>query len=140
MIILLFFLAILIVGGVLWIVGVVKDDGFSEHPLIGVGCVIAAIGTLAVATLVAVHIFEYAQADATLAEMRQEYVVLVYQLENDVYENDNDIGKQQLFEKIQEWNTRLASNQARQDNVFFGFAYPDIYDQLEFIELPTGGE
>lgn len=73
-------------------------------------------------------------ADAYIAERNQKYESLVYQMENNVYENDNDLGKKELYNEIREWNEDLAYRQSIQDNLWFGIYYPNIYDQFEFIE------
>ena len=41
-----------------------------------------------------------AGADAYLASMQEKRSALVYQLENDLYDNDNDLGKKELYSEI----------------------------------------
>ena len=77
--------------------------------------------------------------DAKVASNQQIYDSLVYQLENDLYNNDNDLGKKELYNQIQEWNKDLAYRKHIQNDLWNGIFYPDIYDQLEYIELPNKG-
>lgn len=61
---------------------------------------------------------------------------LVYQLENNLYDNDNDLGKKELYSEIQEWNEKLMVGKAMKDDLWLGIYYPDqLYDSLEPITL-----
>lgn len=73
--------------------------------------------------------------DAYIAENQMRYEMLVYQYENDIYDNDNDLGKRDLMEDIQEWNEDLAYYREAQDDFWVGIFYPNVYDQFKFIEL-----
>lgn len=53
-----------------------------------------------------------------------------------MYDNDNDIGKLELYEKVTEWNTDLARGKVLQHDPWIGVFYPNIYDNVDFIELP----
>lgn len=73
--------------------------------------------------------------EATVAYWQQRYDAIVYQLENNLYDNDNDVGKKELYNQIQEWNEELAANKVMQDNIWVGMFYPDVFDDFEFIPL-----
>ena len=70
-----------------------------------------------------------------IASNEQRYEALVYQVENEIYENDNDVGKYELYNQVREWNEDLAEGKAMQNDFWFGIFYPDIFDKFEFIEL-----
>lgn len=73
--------------------------------------------------------------DAKIAEYQAHYDSLVYQYENDIYDNDNDLGKRDLMEDIEAWNTDLAYRKKVQRNYWVGIFYPNIYDDFDFVEL-----
>lgn len=75
-------------------------------------------------------------ADAYLASMQEKRIALVYQLENDIYDNDNDLGKKELYSEITEYNCDVAEGKIKQDNIWLYNLYSDVYDELELIEFP----
>lgn len=75
-------------------------------------------------------------AEGKLASMQETRAALVYQLENDLYDNDNDLGKKELYNQIAGYNAEVAKGKKMSNNVFTYNLYPDIYDDLELIELP----
>lgn len=75
-------------------------------------------------------------AEGKLASMQETRAALVYQLENDLYDNDNDLGKKELYNQITGYNAEVAKGKKMSNNVFTYNLYPDIYDDLELIELP----
>lgn len=74
--------------------------------------------------------------DGFIARSYAKYDSLVYQLENDIYDNDNDIGRRELMVDIEEWNNDLAYYRDVQDDFRIGIFYPNVFDKFEFIELP----
>ena len=99
-------------------------------------------GLLCVAAVLALSIsmvilgFSYIGADAAVATWQTQYESLTYQLDNNLYDNDNDLGKKELMNQIQDWNTDLAYRKTIQRNFWVGIYYPNIYDNFEFINLP----
>ena len=97
--------------------------------------VIAIIGFIVAIIMLIVIIIENTNVDAYVAENQMRYEMLVYQYENNIYDNDNDLGKRDLMEDIQEWNEDLAYYREAQDDFWVGIFHPNVYDQFEFIEL-----
>ena len=123
---LLLVFAIILLAGVLFI-------RRTNHDAFGI-CLCLA-GGLAVAISLVVILLTYIDIDGFIAESHVRYDTLVFQYENDVYENDNDLGKRELMEDIQHWNEDLSRYKALQDDFWIGIFYPDIFDQFELIPL-----
>lgn len=124
------FVAIFVIG----LLAVIFTDEWSDLHF-------AALCTLAVGvTLLVISAIGFATSyigtDASIAKWETQYESLTYQLENNLYDNDNDIGKKELMDEIREWNGNLAYHKAIQRNFWVGIYYPNIYDNLEFIPLP----
>ena len=83
-----------------------------------------------------ISIIARAGADAYLASMQEKRSALVYQLENDIYDNDNDLGKKELYSEITEYNCDVAEGKIKQDNIWVYNLYCNVYDELELIEFP----
>ena len=132
--ILLIFVIALIIGIVCCIVGA---QDYDIECLEGIGGTLTIFMSVVIIASGVVLSTTYIGVDADLAQYQQEYKSLTYQLENNVYDNDNDIGKKELYEQVQKWNENLARGKSLQDNFWVGIYYPDIYDQLEFIEYPN---
>ena len=124
-------IACVILGKVLW-----EHTNYDTDWLEYTGWVTCVAAGIAIVVSLLIIIFSYAGVDAQIASNQQIYESLTYQLENDLYDNDNDLGKKELYNQIQEWNEDLAYYQAIQDDFWFGIYYPDVFDQFEFIELP----
>lgn len=95
--------------------------------------VIAFLSFLVSIIMLVVIIVNNTNVDSYVAENQMRYEMLVYQYENDIY--DNDLGKHELMEDIQKWNEDLAYRRKSQDDFWVGIFYPNVHDQFEFIEL-----
>lgn len=125
------FVILLIIGVVLISIALYIDsDGLG---MTGTGISICSI----IAIIISLFIIgeSHLTKDADIARFNARYDILVYQVENDVYENDNDLGKRDLYNDIQSWNEDLAYRKEAQRSLWLGIYYPDIYDQFEFISL-----
>ena len=99
------------------------------------GITISVIGIFGIIASVVVLAINYIGIDGYIARMNTRYETLVYQYENNIYDNDNDLGKRELMVDIQNWNEDLSSRRERQRDFWIGIYIPDIYDQFEYIEL-----
>lgn len=68
-----------------------------------------------------------------IASLNKEHDFLVYQLENQLY--IGDVERKELYNKITEWNTDLAFKKEVQRDFWVGIFYPNIYDEIDFIEM-----
>lgn len=93
--------------------------------------------TIILVLLVLIIIVIHLMSPGDLAANTARREALVYQIENSMYTNDNDIGKKELLDEIRKFNEDLARGKANVDNVWIGVFYPDkLYENLEFIDLP----
>lgn len=97
--------------------------------------IMGGFAIVAVIAMLVVVIVNNSGPKGQIAKMEATYESLVYQAENDIYENDNDLGKKQLADQIQEWNEKIADGKVMQRNFMWGIFYPNIYDQFEPIPV-----
>ena len=108
----------------------------SDRYLIAGMCTsLAVLAFIAVTVSLIIMGVNYIGVDGYIARMNTRYDTLVYQYKNDIYDNDNDLGKRELMEDIQSWNEDLANRREKQDDFWVGIYIPNIYDQFEFIQL-----
>ena len=120
-----------------WTFVIIIIAGFVlfTYDLENLGIAISVIGIFGIIASVVVLAINYIGIDGYIARMNTRYETLVYQYENDIYGNDNDLGKRELMVDIQNWNEDLSSRRERQHDFWIGIYIPNIYDQFEYIEL-----
>lgn len=123
------FIAILIASLVIF------DKMFDSDLIAGICGVLAVLAIIAVVASLIIMGINYIGVDGYIARMNTRYDTLVYQYENDIYDNDNDLGKRELMEDIQSWNEDLANRRVKQDDFWVGIYIPNIYDQFKLIQL-----
>ena len=120
------------------VASIISYIALNKYDVEGLGIASATIAVFAGLALVVcsiVSICIYSSADATAAEYNAERQSLIYQLENNLYDNDNDLGKKDLYDQITEYNKDVVSGRELHDKFLTACFYPDIYDDLELIEF-----
>ena len=115
----------LLVGAIIWRICDDWSDGAIFAIFISVILVLVCVGVIAT---------EFIGADAKVAEYKAGYEVLNYQVKNNFYENDNELGKLQLMQMATNWNRDLSYYQNIQDDFWIGIFVPNIYNQFEFVD------
>jgi len=99
------------------------------------GIVVAAVCWVIVGFMLFVIVSSNVSSNAYVARNLRRYDMICYQLENNLYDNDNDLGKKELYNQVQSWNEDLAYYQAVQYDFWIGIFTPDVFEQFSFIEL-----
>lgn len=126
------FVVLLLIGMVCVII---YDHTMVDGWCLDLGVVLTGVSTFVLIIMSIVLVYRYIIIDGYVAQNQVRYESLVYQYENDLYDNDNDVGKKELLSEIQDWNEDLARYKALQKNFWVGIFVPNVYDQFEFIEL-----
>lgn len=121
------FLILLIVGVGMMLT--ISDD------YIAMSACIFSIGLLSTIVSVVFLCVNYIGIDGDVERNQVRYDSLMYQYENCLYDNDNDVGKKELMSEIQSWNEDLAWYKTMQRDPWIGIYIPNVYDQFDFIEL-----
>ena len=100
-----------------------------------IGFFIGTIASIVLFTEIVLVVILNVGTAGKIASYESTYEVIVYQIENNIYDNDNDIGKESLYNQIQDWNAEIARGKAMQHDIWVGVFVPNIYDQFELIEL-----
>lgn len=128
-------IAIVIICCVILAVSFNKFSGIWDV-INAVSIVLASLFFILSAGLGVASIIARTGSESYLASMQEKRSALVYQLENDLYDNDNDLGKKELYSEITEYNCDVAEGKIMQDNIWVYNLYSDVYDELELIEFP----
>lgn len=131
------FVIILVVGVITIVLGSWLDSHSHYYDFEWLKCIgwaIIVLMSLCILISGIIMIDGYAAVDAKVAQNQEIYNSLTYQLENNLYDNDNDFGKKELYNEIQNWNKDVVYYQNIQDNFWLGIYYPNVFDQFKTIE------
>ena len=117
------------------VLAIIFADSWDFEWLGMLSAVLAFVAGVAAAIMLVVIIVNNVGVEASIESNKQRYDSLVYQAENNMYDNDNDLGKKELANQIQEWNEDLARGKVLQDDFWVGIFYADIYDEFDFIPM-----
>lgn len=95
----------------------------------------SSLGGIALVIELVVIIVSHANAIGDQAAMEAERETLIYQMENETYKNDNNIGTTELFSSIAEYNGKVLKIQAGRKNPWINWLYVPYGEDLELIDL-----
>ena len=127
-------IAITIISGIALIISFNKFSNLWDV-ITSISIVLTVLFFIISAVLGVIAISASVGSESYLASMQEKRNALVYQLENDLYDNDNDLGKKELYSEIIEYNCDVAKGKIMQDNIWVYNLYSDVYDDLELIEF-----
>ena len=136
------FIVITTISAIISIISFNKFSNFSNFWDVTsfISTVLAVLFFVVSAVLGAIAISASVGSESYLVSMQEKRSALVYQLENDIYDNDNDLGKKELYSEITEYNCDVAEGKIKQDNIWVYNLYCNVYDELELIEFPENLE
>ena len=113
-----------------------KFKNSYDHDGWGMAGLLGGVATTVVNIFLTIIIItNLVNAPGFVASNHQRYDSLVHQVESGMYNNDNEYGKKELANQVQEWNEDLAEGKALQKNFWVGIFYPNVYDEFEFIPI-----
>ena len=113
-------------AGIIW---EVKDE-FSFGAM--AFCVLGGVFSF---VLILMAIANNVNAEGRLQADLQEREALVYQLENQTYLNDNNLGTVELFKQIAEFNGLIYKHRAGRKNPFINLYFVPYADKIEPIDI-----
>lgn len=130
----------LVITGLLVFAATLLIDSYNDFlNILGIICgIIAVLSFIALVIFGVYALVENVGVEGSVAAMTERYESLKYQAENNIYDNDNDIGKRELVTEIQKWNEDLATGKTLYNNFWVGIFYPKIlYENFEPISINT---
>lgn len=130
----------LVIAGLFILAATLLIDSYNDFlNILGIICGIVAVLSFIVFVIFGAYaLFENIGVEGSVAAMTERYESLKYQAENNIYDNDNDIGKKELITEIQKWNEDLATGKTLYNNFWVGIFYPKIlYENFEPISINT---
>ena len=135
MIIAVVFAAAIILFLVAWLMWKYNESLSYEAP-IAFGVII-----LIVALIMSSAVFiENTTKEATIAKYQMKRDSLVFQLDNNYYNNIMWDGRENLMKEIYEFNATVAKGRINKKNVWVGVFWPEDWDAIEPIDLNRYGE
>lgn len=94
-----------------------------------------SLGSIALVIELTVILVMNANPIGEQAAMKAERETLIYQMENETYKNDNNVGTTELFSSIAEYNGEVLKIQAGRKNPWTNWFYVPYGEDLELIDL-----
>lgn len=111
------FLIILFITVIGFVLGKIYVDGVGDsEALCAISGFLSAVGVLAILATIIIGISAHTNVEGKAEALECERAALVYQLDNCLYMNDNNVGSIELFDKIGGFNSAIVKGRAASDN------------------------
>lgn len=94
-----------------------------------------SLGSIALVVELTAILVTNANSIGEQAAMKAERETLIYQMENETYKNDNNVGTTELFSSIAEYNGKVLKIRAGRKNPWINWFYVPYGEDLELIDL-----
>ena len=95
----------------------------------------SSLGGIALVIELVAIVVPHANAIGDQAAMEAKRETIIYQMENETYKNDNNVGTTELFSSIAEYNGKVLKIQAGRKNPWINWLYVPYGEDLELIDL-----
>lgn len=101
-------------------------------------CVLTILMTIPILLSIAAMSNAHWNWDGELKALEEEKTILEYQLQKELYLNDNNVGSVELFDRINEFNTDVMANKRGLRNPWISAYYSPAYYDIEPIDIKEG--
>lgn len=98
------------------------------------GAIAIISGIVAVMMLIFI-IIAHTSADGCKASNEQRYQALIYKAQTESIRDEFGIINKEYIDEVQNWNEDIAKCKSYQRDFWIGIFFPNIYDDLETIDL-----
>lgn len=107
--------------------------GYDEAAFISF-CILTITTVLLIAICVMILV-NNSTVEADTLILQNRYDTLYYQVSNNMYNNDNEVGKKELIDQIMEWNGDIITRKLYSKSIWLNWFYPIDYDQFKLIPI-----
>lgn len=111
------FLIILFITIIGFVLGkIYVDSVYDSEALCVISGFLSVVGILGILLTIIIGVSTHVNVEGKAEALEYERAALVYQLDNCLYMNDNNVGSIELFEKISGFNSAIVTGRAASDN------------------------
>lgn len=115
------------------IVRIINNDEYSD--LSEAMILPIVVSSIMLIVLLCCTVFSHCNLEAKEIELNEERSVIVYQLENKTYLNDNNLGTHEVMTEASEFNQKVLGNRKRHENPWTNWLYSPVWEEIEPIDL-----
>ena len=116
------------------IIGIICGKKCYDEAVIG-SFTISTVIMVALIVALIIILVNSGTVEADTLKLQNRYDTLYYQVSNNMYNNDNEVGKKELIDQIMEWNGDIITRKLYSKSIWLNWFYPIDYDQFELIPL-----